>query len=108
MSTQETPEEQFMVSTDFAALVSRHRNYVRTGATRSADWREGPLNALRAMMSDCAEGFYASLWTDLRRNPTDADLSDVKYMISEADPALAPLGDWVKPRPNDTPPLFPP
>jgi aldehyde dehydrogenase (NAD+) len=97
-----------MNTTDFPALVSRHRNYVRTGATRSLEWREGQLNALRAMMTDRAEDFYASLWTDLRRNRTDADLSDVKYMITEADHALAHLRDWMKPVPISTPPMFTP
>jgi aldehyde dehydrogenase (NAD+) len=97
-----------MNTTEFPALVSRHRNYVRTGATRSVEWREGQLNSLRAMMTDRAEDFYASLWTDLRRNRTDADLSDVKYMITEADHALAHLRDWMKPVPISTPPMFTP
>jgi aldehyde dehydrogenase (NAD+) len=97
-----------MNTSDFAALVSRHRNYFRTGTTRSIEWRERQLTALRAMMTDRAEDFYASLWTDLRRNRTDADLSDVKYMISEADHALAHLRDWMKPVPVSTPPMFTP
>src|SRR5712671_3899657 len=92
-----------MNTTEFPALVSRHRNYFRTGATRSAEWREGQLNALRAMMTDRAEDFYASLWTDLRRNRTDADFTDVKYMTGEADHALAHLRDWMKPAPVSTP-----
>jgi len=97
-----------MNTTEFPALVSRHRHYVRTGATRSVEWREGQLNALCAMMTDRAEDFYASLWTDLRRNRTDADLSDVKYMITEADHALAHLREWMKPVPISTPPMFTP
>jgi aldehyde dehydrogenase (NAD+) len=92
-----------MNTTDFTALVSRHRNYFRTGATRSVEWREGQLTALRAMMTDRADDFYASLWTDLRRNRTDADLTDVQYMISEADHALAHLRDWIKPAQVSTP-----
>src|SRR5712664_2314028 len=97
-----------MNTTDFAALVSRHRNYFRTGATRSVEWREGQLTALRAMMTDRAEDFYVSLWTDLRRNRTDADLTDVKYVISEADHALAHLREWMKPAPVSTPPMLAP
>lgn len=54
---------------DFSALVAHHRNYFRSGATRSAEWRKGQLIALRSMMKDHAEGFYAALWTDLRRRP---------------------------------------
>src|SRR5882724_3191106 len=94
-----------MNTTELPALVSRHRNYFRTGATRSAEWREGQLTALRAMMTDRAEDFYASLWTDLRRNRTDADLTDVKYTAGEADHALAHLRDWMKPTPVSTPPM---
>ncbi|MEA2964824.1 MAG: aldehyde dehydrogenase, partial [Alphaproteobacteria bacterium] len=97
-----------MNTTEFSALVSRHRNYFRTGATRSVEWREGQLNALRAMMTDRAEDFYASLWTDLRRNRTDADLTDVKFLVGEADHALTHLRDWMKPVPISTPPMFTP
>jgi aldehyde dehydrogenase (NAD+) len=97
-----------MNTTGFPALVSRHRKYFLTGATRSVEWREKQLTALRAMMTDRAEDFYASLWTDLRRNRTDADLTDVKYMIGEADHALAHLRDWMKPVPISTPPMFTP
>src|SRR5258707_7449549 len=86
-----------MRATDVTALVSRHRNYFRTGATRSAEWRERQLNALRAMMTDRAEDFYSSLWTDLRRNPTDSDLTDLKYMIRYADHHLSHPPDWMKP-----------
>src|SRR5258707_6446429 len=97
-----------MNTTDFTALVSRHRNYFRTGATRSVEWRARQLTALRTMMTDRAEDFYASLWTDLRRNRTDADLTDVKYFIGEVDHALAHLRDWMKPAPISTPPMLAP
>ena len=44
-----------MSTPDFSALVARHRAYFRTGATRSAQWREGQLTALRAMMTKHGE-----------------------------------------------------
>jgi acyl-CoA reductase-like NAD-dependent aldehyde dehydrogenase len=97
-----------MNTIDFSALVSGHRNYFRTGATRSAEWRESQLTALRAMMKDRAEDFYASLWTDLRRNRTDADLIDVRYINGEADHALSHLPDWMKPAPVSTPSMLAP
>jgi hypothetical protein len=31
-----------MTTPNFSALVARHRAYFRTGATRSAQWREPP------------------------------------------------------------------
>src|ERR1700739_3149156 len=93
---------------DFSTLVARHRTYFRTGATRSAEWREGQLTALRTMMTDRAEDFYRALWTDLRRNPPDADLKDVKFLDSEADHVQSPLRQWMKPKPFDPPPLLEP
>ena len=97
-----------MNTIDFSTLVSRHRNYFRTGATRSAAWRESQLTALQAMMTDRAEDFHASLWTDLRRNRTDADLIDVRYINGEADHALSHLRDWMKPAAVSTPPMLAP
>src|SRR5271155_6250586 len=82
---------------NFSTLFTRHRAYFRTGATRSADWREGQLTALRAMMTDRANDFHAALWTDLRRNRTDADLTDVKFLATEAEHALSHLRQWMKP-----------
>ena len=54
-----------MSTPDFSALVSGHRKYFLSGATRSVGWREKQLTALRAMMKDHAEEFYGALWTDL-------------------------------------------
>jgi aldehyde dehydrogenase (NAD+) len=93
---------------DFQTLVSRHRNYFRSGATRSAEWRTSQLAALKAMMEECAEEFYAALWTDLRRNRTDADLTDVKYIGREVDHVQAHLRRWMKPLPVSTPFLLAP
>src|SRR4051812_8001749 len=97
-----------MSTPDFSSLIARHRAYFRTGATRSAEWREGQLTALRAMMTDRAEAFHAALWTDLRRNRTDADLTDVKFLATEADHALSHLRQWMTPQSVDTPPQLEP
>src|SRR3954471_428332 len=97
-----------MSTPNCSALVTRHRAYFRTGATRSAEWREDQLKALRTMMTNRAEDFYAALWTDLRRNRTDADLTDVKFLAAEADHALSHLRQWMKPLPVSTPPALGP
>src|SRR5215813_9752935 len=92
-----------MSTPDFRALVSSHRKYFQSGATRSPEWREKQLIALRTMMKDHAEEFYGALWTDLRRNRIDSDWTDVKYISSEASHALAQLRAWMRPLPVDTP-----
>src|SRR5215813_13388775 len=86
-----------MSSPDFSALISGHRKYFQSGATRSAKWREEQLIALRAMMKAHAEEFYGALWADLRRNRIDSDWTDVKYIISEANHAIEQLRRWMKP-----------
>ncbi len=93
---------------DFRALVSGHRDYFRAGATRSAEWRASQLVALKAMMQDHAEEFYAALCTDLRRNRVEADLTDVEYIAGEVDHVLAHLLRWMKPLPVSTPYILAP
>src|ERR1700688_3885158 len=88
---------------DFSRLVADHRAYFQSGATRSVEWRESQLIALRSMMKDHAEDFYTELWTDFRRNRIEADLIDVKYMTSEIDHVLAHFRRWMTPVPISTP-----
>src|SRR5439155_1639228 len=97
-----------MSTPDFSAIAARHRNYFRSGATRPVKWREGQLTALRAMMNNHAEDFYAALWSDLRRNRTDADLTDVMYLADEAEHVLAHLREWMKPVLVSTPTFLSP
>ena len=59
-------------------------------------------------MTDRAADFHAALWTDLRRNRTDADLTDVKFLALEADHALSHLREWMKPLSVTTPPALGP
>src|SRR3954451_5555669 len=97
-----------MSTPDFSALVARHRAYFLSGATRPVEWRERQLTALRAMMTDRAEDFHAALWTDLRRNRTDADLTDVKFLAAEAEHALSHVRQWMNPLSVGAPPALGP
>src|SRR5438445_9248252 len=72
---------------DFGALVARHRNYFRSGATRPVEWRGSQLIALRSLMKDRAEDFYAAFLADLRRHRIDAGCTDGKYMSRGANHA---------------------
>src|SRR3954453_9231898 len=88
---------------DFSKLVADHRAYFLSGVTRSVEWRESQLRALRSMIKDHAEGFYTALWSDLRRNRIEADLVDGKCTTSEIDHVLAHFRRWMKPVPVSTP-----
>jgi aldehyde dehydrogenase (NAD+) len=88
---------------DLAGLANRHRNYFLSGATRSIEWRESQLIALRSMIKEHSEDFYAALWQDLRRNRIEADWVDVKYLTSEIDHVLEHVRHWMKPLSVSTP-----
>jgi|SRR6266508_3239411 len=92
-----------MGNVDFNALVAKHRQFFLAGATRSIDWRDAQLTALHAMMTDRADEFYDALWTDLRRNRIDADLTDVKFVADDAAYARAHLRQWMHPQIVSTP-----
>ena len=88
---------------NFSKLVADHRVYFLSGATRQVEWRESQLIALRSMLKDHAEDFYAALWSDLRRNRIEADLVDVKCTTSEIDHVLTKFRRWMKLLPISTP-----
>jgi aldehyde dehydrogenase (NAD+) len=93
---------------DPRSLLTRHRKYFLSGATRSIEWREKQLMALRLMMQEHAEDFYEALWSDLRRSRTEADWVDVKYMTSEIAHILEHLRRWMEPVPVGTPLMLTP
>src|ERR1700722_18544085 len=90
-------------TSDLTSLAAHHRKYFVSGATRSIEWRETQLTALRSLMKEHAEDFYAALWKDLRRNRIEADWVDVKCTTSEIDHVLAHLRHWMKPVSASTP-----
>jgi aldehyde dehydrogenase (NAD+) len=97
-----------MATSDFAALVSRHRECFRSGKTRPVAWREAQLDALYALLTERAQDFFDALWKDLRRNRVDADATDVKYVADEAAYARHHLQRWMQPERVSTPLILAP
>jgi aldehyde dehydrogenase (NAD+) len=91
------------MSTDIAKQLARHRDYACAGKTRPAEWRETQLEALEALMTEHAADFRAALWRDLRRNPLDADVADIKFVAREAAYVRRHLRRWMAPQRKATP-----
>jgi acyl-CoA reductase-like NAD-dependent aldehyde dehydrogenase len=89
--------------TDIDALLSRHRTFFQSGATRPPEWREKQLAAIKAMVTERAEVFYDALWKDLRRNRVDAAVADLNAIADEADYARRRVRRWMKPQSERTP-----
>ncbi len=91
------------MTTNFEEIVSRHRAIFQSGKTRSAEWREKQLAALRAMVTERADVFCDALWKDLRRNKVDATVADLKTVADEADYTRRRVRHWMKPKSERTP-----
>lgn len=92
-----------MATCDFAMLLARHRQCFLSGKTRSLEWRTAQLTGLQALLTERADDFYEALWKDLRRNRTDADLADVKFVADEAAYTRKHLRRWLRPQNVRTP-----
>jgi aldehyde dehydrogenase (NAD+) len=97
-----------MTVVDYTDLVAGQREYFHSGATRPVEWRRRQLEALKALLADNRDRFFAALRQDLRRNDVDSDLMDVGFCIKEAEYALKHMHHWVKAEHEPTPLLLEP
>jgi acyl-CoA reductase-like NAD-dependent aldehyde dehydrogenase len=92
-----------MAAIDYSDLVEGQRAYFVSGATRSADWRKGQLEALKTLLEENRDGLLAALREDLHRNDVDSELMDVGFCVKEAEYALKHMHSWMKPEREPTP-----
>jgi acyl-CoA reductase-like NAD-dependent aldehyde dehydrogenase len=97
-----------MAAIDYTDLVEGQRAYFISGATRGADWRRGQLEALKALLEENRESFFAVLREDLHRNDVDSELMDVGFCVKEAEYALKHMHDWMKTQREPTPVILEP
>lgn len=77
--------------------IARLRQVFRSGRTRSLAWRVEQLRALRDLLTEKNSEICDALWTDLRKSPMEAQVSEQGFVIAEIDYALAHLAEWMKP-----------
>nr|WP_030254931.1 aldehyde dehydrogenase family protein [Streptacidiphilus jeojiense] len=96
------------VSVDPATVVARVRATFETGRTRPLAWRLAQLNALRALLVEESDEFLAALNADLGKSATEAQRSEVGFVVNEIDHTVAHLEQWLRPRPAGVPAAFMP
>jgi aldehyde dehydrogenase (NAD+) len=89
-------------------IVTGLRHGFRQGITRPETWRRGQLEALRRMLQERASDFEAALAADLGKSGTEAQLTEIGFVIGEVDHALAHLSTWMRPRRVTAPPAIQP
>ena len=68
------------------------------GITRQAKWRREQLRRLRTLLVERGADFERALGADLGKSPTEAQLTEIGFLIVEIDHALARLGEWMRPK----------
>ncbi|MBE8516760.1 aldehyde dehydrogenase family protein [Amycolatopsis sp. H6(2020)] len=89
---------------DASAVVGDLRTFFAGGVTRSVAWRRAQLTALKAMLTEQAEPFLGALYTDLRKNATEARRAELDLVIGEIDHTLDNLDAWLSPEGAELPP----
>lgn len=79
-------------------IVTGLRHAVRQGVTKPEPWRRQQLGALRRMLCERSNDFEAALMADLAKSGTEAQLTEMGFLVGEIDHALAHLSQWMRPR----------
>ena len=81
-----------------AAAVQRMRDGFDSGRTRPIAWRRAQLTALRRLLVENQGALRDALHSDLRKSPTESDLTEIGILVREIDHTLRHLGRWLRPR----------
>ncbi|MGC1208570.1 MAG: aldehyde dehydrogenase family protein, partial [Ornithinimicrobium sp.] len=76
-----------------------------TGRTRTIPWRRTQLNALQAMLEECAPAIREALWSDPRKNEIESQMTEIVSVINEVQFALKNLDAWTADRKVKAPAL---
>ncbi|MFF8819433.1 aldehyde dehydrogenase family protein [Leucobacter sp. NPDC015123] len=68
------------------------------GVTRPESWRREQLTRLRDLLLERGADFERALFEDLGKAGTEAQLTEIGFLVAEIDHALSHLGRWIRPR----------
>ena len=100
MSVQ-TAEQRAVRATEIdriPGLVDGVRFGFGLGITRPVEWRREQLVRLRALLVERGADFERALHADLGKSPTEAQLTEIGFLVVEIDHALARLESWMRPK----------
>lgn len=90
-------------SEELDTIMKRLRTSFGAGRTRPYPWRLKQLEALKAFLVERDEELNAALWTDLRKSPYEAAVTEQGLVVAEIDYAIEHLADWMKTERVSTP-----
>ena len=97
MKIENTPAERIV------AIVEAQREFFRSGATLSYDFRKKQLCRLQKALQKWAEPLCEALWKDLHKSMEEAVLTELSIVEGEVKNHLRHLKSWIKPERRSTP-----
>ncbi|WP_053384233.1 aldehyde dehydrogenase family protein [Leucobacter celer] len=81
-----------------SGLVAGLRHGFERGITRPEDWRREQLQRLRTLLLERGDDFERALHDDLGKSGTEAQLTEIGFLVTEIDHALRHLSRWMRPQ----------
>jgi aldehyde dehydrogenase (NAD+) len=88
---------------DYHPLVERLRTAFSSDRTKSADWRDQQLAALKRMLLEHEGDFLDALGEDLGKPQLEGWVTELSYVTGEIDHCRKHLRRWMRPRKVSTP-----
>ncbi|MDN4638995.1 aldehyde dehydrogenase family protein [Agreia sp. PsM10] len=85
-------------STAIPDLVAAVRGRFDSGRTRSLTWRLEQLSGLRDFLIERGPELEKALRSDLAKNPSESQLTEIGVVLSEVTHTLSQLRTWLRPR----------
>ncbi|MEM9292414.1 MAG: aldehyde dehydrogenase family protein [Acidobacteriota bacterium] len=91
---QQTP----MTEEQIQQLVDRQREYFRTGATLSVEFRRQQLEKLDRLLREHLDELYEAIYNDFGKSKHHTQLTETFPLFEELELAIKNLDKWMKPR----------
>lgn len=83
-------------------LLQAMRQYYHSGATRGYAFRKEQLQKLRKAVLRHETELHQALYTDLKKSPEEAWVTETGFLLSEINATLKHLKQWMQPKPVGT------
>jgi len=90
------------MSNDLLTSLNNMRTYFSSGATRSYAFRKQQLLALKKVVIDQEQQIYNALYTDLKKSPEEAWITENGFLLNEINHTLKWLSAWMEPEKKST------
>lgn len=84
-------------------IVRSQKEFFRTGATLSYEFRREQLERLAKALRECREPLCKALWVDLHKSEQEAVLTELSIVEGEIKKHLRHLKRWMRPEKHPTP-----